>query len=187
MFDLVDQKRMVYITFAVILFISALFAPVAIFYPIKAMFITPEAIAINTSPASLVTGGVGLFLLAAGLIVLANVEKRLMKYGTASLLFIAGAIGISFSLTDYFYVTPEKFVINAPLTFTSEEYEWNEFDKVEENIIKEDGMTKVDSLTFYMENGEIINMSAGSLAAMSSSIINNIQASGGTHERIAEE
>lgn len=187
MYDFIDQKKIIYITIAVILFVSALFAPFAIFYPIKAMFITPAAIEIGTSPASLVTGGLGLFLLAAGLLVLANVEHRLKRYGAALVLFVVGIIGVSFSLTDYYYITPEEFVRNAPFAFASEAYEWTDFEKVEERIVKENGVTKVDSVEFHLKNGEIIKMSAGSILSMTGTIVNNVERAGGTHERIEKK
>lgn len=187
MYDLIDQKKIVYITIAVILLISALVAPVAIFYPIKAMFITPEALSIGTSPVSLITGGIGLALIAAGLIVLATVEQRLKKYASALGLFIAGFVGLSFSLTDYYYITQEQFVYNAPLAISSDQYEWTDFEKVEERIIKENGVTRVDSITFYLNDGNVIDMSGGSILTMSSSIINNVERSGGSHERIQED
>lgn len=187
MYDLIDQKKMVYITFAVILFISALIAPVAIFYPIKAMFITPDALAIGTSSMSLLTGGIGLALLAGGLIALATLEQRIKKYGLAFVLFIFGISGLIFSLTDYYYITSDGFVYNAPLSISSEKYAWSDFEKVEERIVKDKGTTKVDSLSFHLKNGTVIDMPAGSILTMSGSIINNVQASGGIHERIAEE
>lgn len=187
MYDFIDQKRIVYITFAVILFISALFAPVAFFYPIKTMFITPDALAIGTSSMSLLTGGIGLALMAGGLIVLAMLEPRLKKYGFAFALFVSGIIALSFSLTDYYYITSDGFVYNAPLSITSEKYEWTDFEKVEERIVKENGMTKIDSFSFHLKNGTVIDMPAGAILTMSGSIINNVQASGGVHERITEE
>lgn len=187
MYDFIDQKRIIYITIAVILFVSAFFAPFAIFYPIKAMFLPPASIAIGTSSTSLLTGGIGLALLAGGLIVLANVEHRLKKYLSAIPLFVIGLIGVSLSLTDYYYVTPESFVLNAPFAFISETYEWTDFEKVEEYTVNDNGVTKVDSYTFIMKDGEVINMSAGSLDQMRGTIINNVQFSGGSHERIEEK
>jgi len=187
MYDFIDQKKIVYITLAVILLISALVAPVAIFYPIKAMFITPDALAIGTSPASLLTGGIGLALLASGLIVLGTVEQRLKKYGSALALFVVGIIGLSFSLTDYYYITSEQFVYNAPLAINSNQYDWTDFEKIEERIIKENGVTRVDSISFYLKDGAVIDISGGSILTMSSSIINNVQRSGGSHERIQED
>ncbi|WP_203334859.1 hypothetical protein [Planococcus beigongshangi] len=187
MYDFIDQKKIIYITFAVILFVSAFFAPFAIFYPIKAMFITPDSIAIGTSSTSLLTGGIGLALVASGLIVLANVEHRLKKYLSALPLFVIGLIGVSLSLTDYYYVTPDNFVRNAPFAYTSETYEWADFEKVEERIVKENGITRVDSYTFIMKDGEVITMSSGSLDQMRGTIINSVQFFGGTHERIELE
>lgn len=186
MYDLVDQKKVVYITFAVILFISALVAPIAIFYPIKAMFITPEAQYIGTSSLSIVTGGLGLALLAFGLITLALLEQRIKKYGFAFVLFAFGMIALSFSLTDYYYVTSDEFVYNAPFSLASEKFAWSDFEKVEERIVKENGITKVDSISFTFNNGRTIDMSAGSILTMSSTIINNVQRSGGMHERIPQ-
>lgn len=187
MYDFIDQKKAVYVTFAVILFISALFAPYAIFYPAKAMFITPEAQAIGTSAVSLITGGLGLALLAGGLIVLATVEKRIKKYGIAAAMFLVGVIGLSFSLTDYYYITSEKFVYNAPFSLASETYEWNAFEKVEERTVNENGVMKVDTISFHLKNGDVIEMSGGSILTMSGSIINNVQRSGGLYERIEEQ
>lgn len=187
MYDLIDQKKIVYITVAVILLISALVAPVAIFYPIKAMFITPDALSIGTSPVSLVTGGIGLALLAGGLIVLATVEQRLKKYALAAGLFAIGLVGLSFSLTDYYYITQEQFVYNAPLAIASNQYDWTDFEKIEERIIKENGVSRVDSISFYLKDGTVIEMSGGSILTMSSSIINNVERSGGSHERIQED
>ncbi|WP_033541853.1 hypothetical protein [Planococcus sp. CAU13] len=184
MYDFIDQKKIIYITFAVILFVSAFFAPFAIFYPIKAMFITPAAIAVGTSSTSLLTGGIGLVLLAAGLLVLANVEHRLKRYGSAAPLFIIGLIGVSLSLTDYYYVTPQNFVLNAPFAVTSETYEWNDFEKVEEYIIRENGVTKVDTYIFTMKDGKVIEMSSGSIDQMRGTIVNSVQRAGGVHERI---
>lgn len=186
MFDFIDQKKIIYITFAVILFISALLAPIGIFYPAKSMFITPLAIEIGTSPMSMVTGGIGLALLAIGLIVLATMEQRLKKYAAALVLFVAGIVGVGFSLTDYYYVTPESFVHNASFAFTSETYDWTDFEKVQEVIVKEDGMTKVDSVTLYMKDGTVLAMNSGRILRMTGTIKNSVERSGGTVERIEE-
>ena len=151
------------------------------------MFITPEALYIGTSSLSLVTGGIGLALLAFGLITLALLEQRLKKYGLAFVLFIFGMIGLSFSLTDYYYVTSDEFVYNAPFSLASEKFTWSDFEKIEERTVKENGVTKVDSISFTFTNDTVINMSAGSILTMSSTIINNVQRSGGTHERIPQQ
>ncbi|MFD1032880.1 hypothetical protein [Metaplanococcus flavidus] len=149
MYEFADQKKVVYVVFAIILLISALIAPVGIFLPIKAMFITPEAIEIGTSSLSLVTGGIGLALLAGVLIALATMENRLKKYGTALALFVFSIIGLTFSLADYYYITSEKFVYNDSFTLAPETYNWTDFEKVEERVTKDNGVTKVNTISFY--------------------------------------
>ncbi|MFD1029881.1 hypothetical protein [Metaplanococcus flavidus] len=187
MFDFIDQKKVVYITFSVILFISAIIAPIGVFYPIKSMFITPAAYEIGTSSISMITGGIGLALLACGLVVLATMEQRVKKYGAAFILFVVGIAGVSFSLTDYYYITSENFVHNAPFALTSEKYEWTDFEKVEERIIKENGVTKVNAVTFYMKDGTVLDMKAGAILSMTGTIKNSVERSGGNVERIQED
>ncbi|HSJ38808.1 MAG TPA: hypothetical protein VK945_11415 [Planococcus sp. (in: firmicutes)] len=184
MYDFIDQKKVIYVTIAVILLISALVAPVAIFYPIKAMFITPAALAIGTSPVSMITGGIGLALLAGGLIVLASVEHRMKKFGAALVLFILGIAGTSFSITDYYYITPENFVHNASFALASEKYEWTDFEKVQERIIKENGVTRVDAVKFYMKDGTVLDLNAGQILDMTATIKYSVERAGGSHERI---
>ncbi|WP_422122696.1 hypothetical protein DHX103_13100 [Planococcus sp. X10-3] len=184
MFDFIDQKKVVYVTFAVILFISAFFAPFAIFYPIKAMFITPAAMEIGTSPISWVTGAIGLSLVAGGLVVLAAMEQPVKKYGAALVLFVTGIAGLSFSLTDYYYITPENFVHNASFALTSEIYEWTDFEKVQEHTVTENGVTKVDAVTFYMKDGTVLDLNAAQILDMTSTIKFGVEQAGGTTERI---
>lgn len=187
MYEFADQKKVLYIIFAIILLISAFFAPIAIFYPLKAMFITPEAIDIGTSSLSFLTGGIGIAMLAGVFIALATLENRLKKYGTALVLFVLGLIALSFSLTDYYYITSEEFVYNAPLSLTAETYGWADFEKVEERVTKENGVNKVSAISFHFKDGKVIELNGGSILTMSRDIIANVEQSGGTHEKITEE
>lgn len=49
MVDFYDQKKIILVTFGIILLISALFVPAALFYPAKVVTITPEAEIVGTS------------------------------------------------------------------------------------------------------------------------------------------
>ncbi|MBZ5202424.1 hypothetical protein HU147_14540 [Planomicrobium chinense] len=184
MYDFVDQKRIIYITFAIILLISSLFAPVAIFYPLKVIFITPEALSVGTSYISLITGGLGIALIAAGLFALALIEMRMKKYLAAALLFVAGVAGMLLSLSDYYYMTSDEFIYNGPFSISSQSYEWEDFEKIEERIGKEDNTQSVQSVAMYLKNGEVIEMSSGKIFEMRGDLANRIEQAGGLYERI---
>lgn len=184
MYDFVDQRRIVYITFAIILFISSLIAPTAVFYPLKTVFITPAALYVGTSYLSLITGGMGIALVACGLIALAVFENRLKRYLISGILFALGIVGVSLSLSDYYYMTEDEFFYNSPLSFSEESYIWEDFEKVEERIGKKDNTNTVESIALYFKNGDSIEMSSGRIFEMSGSLINKIEQAGGSHERI---
>lgn len=185
MYDFVDQKRVVYITLAIILLISAVIAPVAIFYPLKAAFITPSAEAIGTSYVSMITGGAGIALLAVGLIILAILEMRLKKYLLSGVMFLAGIFGIALSLGDYYYMTKDHFTYNAPFSFEQQNFEWQDFEKIEEYIGTKDGVNSLESVILYPKDGDAIEMSSGQILQMSGSIANRIENAGGQYERIS--
>ena len=187
MYDFVDQKKIIYITFAIILLISSLFAPVAIFYPLKVIFITPEAIAIGTSYISLITGGIGIALIAAGLFALALIEMRMKKYLIAAVLFVVGSAGMWLSLSDYYYMTTDEFIYNGPFSISSESYKWEDFEKIEERIGKEDNTQTVQSVAIHLKNGKVIEMSSGKILEMRGDLASRIQQAGGLYERVELE
>ncbi|WKA59627.1 hypothetical protein QWY16_05725 [Planococcus shenhongbingii] len=184
MYDFADQKRIVYIAFAIILLISSAVAPVAVFYPVKVIFITPAATAVGTSFVSLITGGLGLALIAAGFFALALLENRMKRYLAAGLLFAVGILGVLLSLSDYYYVTPDGFTYNGPFSISSQSYQWEDFEKIEERIGTQDNTRSVQSIALYFKNGDIIEMSSGKIYEMSGTLISNIKEAGGSHERI---
>lgn len=187
MYDFIDQKRIIYITFAIILLISSFFVPLAIFYPLKVVFITPEAIAVGTSFISLITGGIGIALIAAGLFALALIEIRMKKYLAAGLLFVAGIAGVWLSLSDYYYMTTEDFTYNGPFSISSQSYKWEDFEKIEERIGKEDNTQAIQSVAMYLKNGDIIEMSSGKILEMRGDLVHRIEQAGGLYERIELE
>lgn len=185
MYDFIDQKKAVYITFAVILLICAAVVPAAVFFPLKAMFlIAPAALEIGTSYISLFTGGIGLALIAAGLIALAVFEVRTKRYLVSGLLFLTGALGIAFSLTDYYYMTDEEFTYNAPFSFSENSYGWDDFVRIEERIGKKDNTNSIESVSLQLKNGDIIELSSGNILKMSASLAGYIEKAGGEYERI---
>ncbi|CEG23516.1 hypothetical protein BN1080_02494 [Planococcus massiliensis] len=184
MYEFVDQRRIVYITVAIILFISSLIAPTAVFYPIKTVFITPAALYVGTSYLSLITGGIGIALFASGLIALAVFENRLKRYLVSGLLFAFGIVGVALSLADYYYMTEDAFIYNPPLSFSEASYLWEDFEKIEERIGKKDHTTSVESIALYVKNGDSIEMSSGKIFEMSGSLIYKIEQAGGSYERI---
>ena len=184
MYDFVDQKRIIYITFAIILLISSVLAPLAMFYPLKVIFITPEATAVGTSYISLITGGFGIALIAAGLFALALIDIRMKKYLAAGLLFAAGIGGVLLSLSDYYYMTTDEFTYNGPFSISSQSYKWEDFEKIEERIGKEDNTQTVQSIAMYLKNGDVIEMSSGKIFEMRGDLVNRIEQAGGLYKRV---
>ena len=80
MVDFYDQKKIILVTFGIILLISALFVPAAVFYPAKVVTITPEAEIVGTSLWSLVLGGAGIVLLAISLFIAALIEQPVKSW-----------------------------------------------------------------------------------------------------------
>lgn len=184
MYDFIDQRKVLLITFAVIFAISALIAPSALFYPAKAMFITPLATHIGTTFVSLITGGIGLLLIAGGLIAIALMERSVKKYSAVALLFAVGLLGTALSLTDYYYMTDQEFVYNGPWEFTHHSYTWDDFEKIEEHVVVEGNSRTVQSVALYMKDGNEIEMSSGAIFNMAGPLSNYIQYAGGQYERI---
>lgn len=184
MYDFIDQKKVVMVTFAVILAISALIAPAALFYPIKAMFITPLATHIGTNFISLITGSVGLLLIAAALIVLVVIDSKAKRYSLAAVLVVVGVLGTALSLSDYYYMTSEKFVYNGPWEFTEHTYTWDDFDRIEEHVAIEGGTRKTQAIALFTKDGNEIKMSTGTIFLMAGSLTGYIEQAGGTSERV---
>lgn len=183
MHDVVDQRRVISFTIAIILFILAFLGPAAILLPLKTGFITREAELIGTSGWSLITGGVGFLALAAVFVLFAVMENQKKKWTFSLVLLAVGVTGILLTVKDYYYYTPEHFVINGPFTLTSETYEWADFESVTENLAKEGGTLYVESLEFKMRDGETYHFDRGMILQRYQPIISAVTASGGEHIR----
>ncbi|EMR04994.1 hypothetical protein C772_03085 [Bhargavaea cecembensis DSE10] len=183
MYDVVDQRRVISFTIAIILSILAFLGPAAILLPLKTGFITPEAEMIGTSGWSLITGGIGFLALASVFVLFAVMEDKKKKWTISLALFAVGALGILLTLKDYYYYTPEHFVINGPFTLTSQVYEWTDFEMVTENLAKEGGTLFVESLEFKMKDGRTYQFDRGRMLQRYQPIVNAVTASGGEHIR----
>lgn len=184
MVDFYDQKKIILVTFGIILLISALFIPAAVFYPAKVVTITPEAEIVGTSFWSLVFGGAGIVLLAAALFIAALIEQRLKSWLLSGAVAIIGLVLIAFSLGDYYYMTSDSFTYNPPLSFNSSTYTWEEFERVEERLQEDGGASSIESVAYYFRDGGMIEFSNGRIFEMHSSMARRIEAAGGEFTRI---
>ncbi|MHA6259072.1 hypothetical protein ACXYMX_04055 [Sporosarcina sp. CAU 1771] len=183
MYDFVDQRKVVNLSIAIILFIMAFITPAAIIYPIKSGYITKDAIEIGTTSWALLTGGLGITALAFIFIAFAVLENKKTKVFLALTLGILAVLGISFSAKDYYYITPNYFASNGPFTFETKVYEWDEFELVEEQLSKVDGTTFVENVNLQMKNGDQVNLSGNTMQRMSRTIISKVTDAGGQYIR----
>lgn len=174
---------MINVAIAVILAISAFIIPAAVIYPAKSSFITTQAEEIGTSAMALVTGGVGILAFAAIFFVFGVVENRLKKSVLAFFLAIIAFLGISFSIKDYYYITPTHFAMNEPFSYETILYEWEDFESVEEVITKIDGTTAVEKVILHMKNDKQYTFDGGSMMRMYATIISRMESAGGEHIR----
>lgn len=184
MADFYDQKKIILVTFGIILLISALFVPAAVFYPAKVVTITPEAEIVGTSFWSLLFGSAGMVLLAATLFMAALIEQRMKAWLLSAATAALGLVSIAFSLGDYYYMTTDGFTYNPPLSFNSSTYTWEEFERVEERLHKEDGTSSIESVAYYFRDGDMVEFSSGRIFEMHSSLVHRVEAAGGEFTRI---
>jgi hypothetical protein len=186
MVDFYDQKKIVLVTFGVILLISAIFIPAAVFYPAKVISITPDAEVVGTSGLSLILGGGGVVLLAIALFIPAMMERPLKAWLLSGIVAIIGFGAIAFSLGDYYYITRDGFTYNPPLAFESSTYTWDEFERVEEKVGSASGTNSIESVTYHFSDGEQVEFSSGRIFEMHGSVTNRVEAAGGEFNRIQE-
>lgn len=184
MIDFVDQRKVIHLSFAIILTILAFIAPAAILYPLKPGFITREAIGVGTSGWSLITGGIGFLTFAILFFTSATVERKRIKALVFSFCIVIGCVGILLSVRDYYYATPRAFIYNAPFSFASTVYEWTDFERVEEKLSTMNGVKQVEHVSFQMTDGRILTYDSGEMMRMYTYISNKVTDAGGTVERI---
>lgn len=181
--DFVDQQKAVNIAIALIITILAFIVPAAIIYPAKSSFITTQAEEIGTSPLALLTGGIGLLALAGIFVTLAVIEKRLKKWLVLIILAVITFTGLALSMKDYYYMTPEHFVLNESFSLNAKVYEWDDFESVEEVITKVDGTTAVEKIILHMKDNKKYSYSGGAMVLMYSTISSRVVSAGGEHIR----
>lgn len=184
MADFYDQKKIILIAFGIILLLSAVFVPAAVFYPAKVVSITPEAEIVGTSVWSLVLGGGGMALLAAALFIAAIVEKSLKAWLLSVAAAAIGLMAIALSLGDYYYMTSDRFTYNPPMSFASSTYEWGDFDRIEERLHQENGASAIESIAYYFHDGSMVEFTGGRIFEMHSTMVRRVEAAGGQYTRI---
>ncbi|MGM0899318.1 MAG: hypothetical protein ACQEV0_15520 [Bacillota bacterium] len=187
MVDFYDQKKIILVTFSVILLISSLFVPTAVFYPAKVISITPAAEIVGMSFWSLILGGAGIVLLAIALFIPALIERPLKSWLLAGAVSLIGFAAIALSLGDYYYITQDGFTYNPPLAFESSTYTWGEFDRIEERLNKEDGTNSIGSVAYYFADGEMIEFTEGRIFEMHNSVASRVEAAGGELIRVQSD
>lgn len=183
MYDFVEQHKVINFAIAIIVAILAFIAPAAIIYPAKSSFITPLAEEIGISAWALLTGGIGLLALAGVFLTLAVAEKKLKKWLIVVVLSVVAIIGLSLSMKDYYYMTPDHFALNEPFSYTTLIYTWDDFESVEEFITKIDGTTAVEKVVLHMKDGSNYSYDGGVMMRMYSTIISRVESAGGEHIR----
>jgi len=180
-----DQKKGIILSLAIISFVMAFIAPTAIFYPLKAGFITLRNEGIGSSAWALLTGGVGLILLSLLFTVMAFVRKPILKWVLASVLFVVSSAGILLSLRDYYYVTKEEFVISGPFTLAETTYEWSDFVLYEEEGRTVNGTLTIEKVMFTTKSGDVLEFTGGHMVSttMKESVKTRIQSAGGEVKR----
>lgn len=181
--DFVDQNRVLNIAIAIILAISAFIIPAAIIFPAKSSFITTQAQEIGTSQLALLTGGIGILALAFIFVVFGVVENKLKKLILSLIIGVIAFIGISLSIKDYYYLTPDYFALNEPFAYVTQIYEWDDFESVEEVLTKADGTTAVGQVVLRMKDGKRFTYEGGAMLRMYSTIITKVEDAGGEHIR----
>jgi len=176
-----DQKKGIILSLAIIAFVMAFIAPTAIFYPLKAGFITLRNEGIGSSAWALLTGGVGLILLSLLFTVMAYVRQPILKWVLAIVLFVVSTAGILLSIRDYYYITKDEFVISGPFTLAESVYAWSDFLKYEEEARNVNGTLTIDKVIFTTKTGEIMEFTGGHMVTtpMKESAKTRIQAAGG--------
>lgn len=176
-----DQKKGIILSLAIISFVMAFIAPAAIFYPLKAGFITLRNEGIGTSAWAILTGGVGLVMLSLLFVVMAFVRQPIIKWALAFLLFVGSSTGILLSLRDYYYITKEEFVISEPFTLAESVYEWSDFAMYEEVARNVNGSLSIDKVTFTTKSGEVMEFTGGRMitTTMKETAKYRIQSAGG--------
>ncbi|WP_040224836.1 hypothetical protein [Bhargavaea cecembensis] len=183
MYDFVDQKRVISFTLAVIFFILALIGPAAILLPFRNGFLTREAQVIGTSGWSLITGGAGLLAIAIIFVLFAVMEKKGLMIALSLVLLGVAAFGITLSAKDYYYYTQDRFVISPPFSLEAHTYHWDDFEEVTENLTKEGGSLKVESVDFLMKDGARYSFDSGIMVQQYQPIIYAVENAGGKHVR----
>ncbi|MBU9674122.1 hypothetical protein KQ939_12860 [Planococcus sp. CP5-4] len=184
MIDFYDQKKIILVTFGIILLISAIFVPAAVFYPAKVVTITPEAEIVGTSFWSLVLGSAGIVLLAISLFLAALIERPLKSWLLSGAVAVIGLVSIAFSLGDYYYMTHDSFTYNPPLSFNSSSYTWEQFERVEERLHTQDGTSSIESVAYYFRDGGMVEFSSGRIFEMHNDLARRVEAAGGEFTRI---
>jgi hypothetical protein len=176
-----DQKKGIILSLAIISLVMAFIAPAAIFYPLKAGFITLRNDGIGTSAWSIVTGGAGLILLSLLFTVMAFVKRPIFKWVLAIVLFVFSTAGILLSIRDYYYITKDEFVISGPFTLAETDYAWSDFAKFEEEARNVNGTVTIDKVIFTTKSGEILEFDGGQMVSgtMKETAKTRIQAAGG--------
>ena len=178
---LYDTRKGLILSLAIIAFLMAFIAPAAIFYPIKAGFITLRNEGIGSSAWALLTGGIGLLLLSILFIVLGYVQRPLLKIGLAIILLIGSITGVLLSIRDYYYITKDEIVINGPFTLAESKYGWSDIAEYEEQVLKINGTLTVDKVIFTTKTGEIYEFTGGRmLGTMKEIAKSRVQSAGGT-------
>jgi hypothetical protein len=92
--DFYDQKKIILVTFGVILLISAFFLPTVVLYPAKVISITPDAEVVGASAWSMLLGIGGTVMLAVALFVPAMIERQLKAWLLSAAVALIGLSAI---------------------------------------------------------------------------------------------
>lgn len=123
-------------------------------------------------------------LLAASLFIAALIERPLKSWLLSGAVAVIGLVSIAFSIGDYYYVTRDSFTYNPPLSFNSSTYTWEEFERVEERLQKQNGTNSIESVAYYFRNGDMVEFSSGRIFEMHNDLARRVEAAGGEFTRV---
>lgn len=123
-------------------------------------------------------------LLAASLFIAALIERPLKSWLLSGAVAVIGLVSIAFSIGDYYYVTRDSFTYNPPLSFSSSTYTWEEFERVEERLQKQNGTNSIESVAYYFRNGDMVEFSSGRIFEMHNDLARRVEAAGGEFTRV---
>ncbi len=152
------------VTLIVISFLSSIFVPFIILYPIQEILFKPQSVWYFEAPFSAYVIFMAAILVTA-IILLINVlsepktkMKNMLKLGITFTSLITVVIVIGLCLFNYEYMNSQGIYKNKFFSLEEEFIGWNEITEAKQIFVIKDGITKDDKFYFTLQDGTIMEM-----------------------------